>query len=537
MIGSSSIIARSLNPPAITELDASESSLPSILLDARVYFVDRKNSSTATLDTGKGRGLQVSICFADPPALSYVCIHCSGYTEADFSDEPRVVRSEKQFLLLHLSLWGTGFEELVDEYYMYQAIRGKPKLFRIPDLGPRLRSLISLDGFGIYCSDDGECILAGLTYFDGGYQLRSYSSASKCWTVKPAHFELEGLLPNERMPVAAHKVILLGGSLLGWVDLWKGILVCDVLCQDPQLEVGFIPLPFFRNADNHICPWVIRDVTCTNGSLKFIEIEHLSGPPAVDESGEPDVIFDETYSGSPLGGLETEQCKFVDWRATIWNRLLSVNCWRKGFEVHGNDILVEKLVDCTVGVSTVRNLLPSFPTLSICGNDVVHMSSSARLDIGKTQMISIDMSNNTLKGVAQCPPVEVDDNCLYFPCVLSYYLANSPALPHVTRGSNSEDVNECLPQIVQPSNSENVTENESLRSCAQEVISEPNRAQDGGSNFDLPLVVQARNSEYVHAGLPQIEQTSNSENITGNKRQRQVLLFKSNFHSVKVSTI
>ncbi|KAM0863484.1 hypothetical protein ACQ4PT_044560 [Festuca glaucescens] len=230
--GSNSMIAGSLNPPAITELDASAGLPPSILLESRAYFADRKNSTTATLDTGNGRGIQVSICFADPPTLSYVCIHCPGYAEADFSDEPRVVRSEKHFLLLHLSLWGAGFEELIDEYYMYQAaaIPGKPsKLFRIPDLGPRLRNLISLDDFGIYpCNyDDGECILAGLTYFHGGYQLRSYSSASKAWTVKPAHFELEGiLLSNDRMPVAAHKVILLGGGLLGWVDLWKGVLVC-----------------------------------------------------------------------------------------------------------------------------------------------------------------------------------------------------------------------------------------------------------------------------------------------------------------------
>ncbi|KAM0828208.1 hypothetical protein ACQ4PT_067709 [Festuca glaucescens] len=516
MSRSSSIVAGSLNPPAITELDASEGLPPSILLQARVYFADRKNSTMATGHTGKGHDIQVSICFADPPALSYMCIHCPGYTEADFADDPRVVRSEKQFLLLHLPLWATGCERRVDEYYIYQVIRGKPELSRIPDLCPSPSIFLRVDDFGIYCCDDGKYILAGLTYTEGGHQLYSYSSGSKVWTVRPAH--LERLLTEDRMPVAAHKVIQLGGSLLGWVDLWKGILVCDVLCQDPQLVVGYIPLPFTGRTYHHICPWVIRDVTCTNGSLKFIEIEHLSVPAVVDENGALDEMCDEPYFVSPLDDLETEPRKFVDWRATIWT--LSDNYWCKGFEVHGNDILVEELGGCTVGVSTLRNLLPSFPTLSICGDDVVHMSTSGRLDLDKTHMISIDMSNNTLKALTPCPPVEADDNCPHFLSVLSNYLSIPPGLPQVTQASNSENVNEGLPQIVQPNKLGHVKENESLRSCAQEVICEPNGAQDGGSSFDLSLVVQQRNSENVHVDLPQIAQASNSKNVTGNKRLR-----------------
>uniref|UniRef100_A0ACD5T9Q5 Uncharacterized protein n=1 Tax=Avena sativa TaxID=4498 RepID=A0ACD5T9Q5_AVESA len=401
---------------------------------------------------------------------------------------------------------------------MYQAIRGKPELFRIPDICPSPSSFLMVDDFGIHPCDDGEYILAGLTYTLSGYRLYSYSSALKDWTVRPAHLEgqLERLLlKDESMPVAAHKVIPLGGSLLGWVDLWKGILVCDVLCQDPQLVVGYIPLPWTGSTYHHLCPWSVRDVACTNGSLKFIEIEHLSVPDVVDGSRALDAMCDRRYFAHPLDHLlETETEKFVDWR----NSVLSEDCWRRGFEVHGNDILVEELGDCTtVGVSTIRNLLPSFPTLSICGDDVVRMSSSGRFDIDKTQMISIDMSKSTLKALAPCPPVEADYNCPHFPCVLSNYLSKPPALPQAIQ---AQDVKQGLLQIVQPSDSENVTENESIRSCAQEAIAEPNHAQDGGSNFDLSLVVQARNSNYVHADLPQIVQASNPKSLTGNKRLR-----------------
>jgi hypothetical protein len=406
------------NPPAIPEMNTSESLPPSILLEARLYFADRKNPTTATASTGEGHDIQVSICLAAPPALSYVCIHCPGHPPSTFFDDPRVLRSEKQFLLLHLPLWdGAGHNEYLEEYYVYHAIPGKPELIRIPDLRPSRPSIfLTADHFGIHCADDGGFVLAGLTYTGVGHQLYAYSSALKAWTVTPAY--LERLLTEDYMPVRAHKVISFGGGLLGWVDLWRGILVCDVLCRDPHIRLGYIPLPSTATTYHHICPWVIRDVSWVNGSLKFVEIEHLSEPAAVGE---------EPYFVSPLDDFERGPRKFVDWSATVWDLVLSERCWRKGFEVYGNDILGHE--GCAVGVSTVRNLLPAFPTLSICGDDVLHMSSSGRLDVDKTHMFSVDMRKSTLKALTPCPPVQADDKCPYFPSVLSNYLRNTPALP------------------------------------------------------------------------------------------------------------
>jgi hypothetical protein len=120
------------------------------------------------------------------------------------------------------------------------------------------------------------------------------------------------------------------------------------------------------------------------------------------------------------------------------------------------------------------NLVPSFPTLSIHGDDVVHMNCTVRFDLQKARMISIDMSNKTLQTLEPCLPVELDAYCPHFPCVLSKHLSNTPALP----------------QAAQVSNSENVAEGQHPRSCAQDVISVPSRAQNGGLNFDLPLPPQ-----------------------------------------------
>ncbi|KAI4982829.1 hypothetical protein ZWY2020_023321 [Hordeum vulgare] len=112
-----------------------------------------------------------------------------GLQHDNFAGEPRVVRSEKQFLLLHLPLnWSsTSFVRRSSEYFVYQAIPGRPPtLSRIPD--PPGRSFLVAQDLGIHCcgDNDGEYILAGLCPSrddaQGGYELHLYSSVSREWT-------------------------------------------------------------------------------------------------------------------------------------------------------------------------------------------------------------------------------------------------------------------------------------------------------------------------------------------------------------------
>ncbi|RLN39495.1 hypothetical protein C2845_PM01G04630 [Panicum miliaceum] len=100
----------------------------------------------------------------------------------------------------------------------------------------------------------------------------------KTWSVKP--------LPVPDAPSAEHiigeKVITLGQGVLGWVDFRKGVVVCDVL-REP-LDVRFIPLPTpmpenrerlkeFHPGDPAMR---LRDVTFSNGMVKFVEVEQVS---------------------------------------------------------------------------------------------------------------------------------------------------------------------------------------------------------------------------------------------------------------------
>jgi hypothetical protein len=261
------------------ELEASDGHLPSwILLDTRVYLARRHDCTTVSTLRSRGHAIQLTICLAHPSTVSYVCIDCPDLSHANFADVSRVVRSEKQFLLLNLPLnCSTVDVEQSDKYYMYHAVPGSPSLSRIRDPPP---SLLSADHLGIYCCGAGEdYILAGLSL--GWDVLHLYSSTSQVWTVK--HIRLDRSPIGGYMPVGVHKVIPLGGSLFGWVDLWRGMLVCDVLYDDHSVPLWFIPLPGLMpgNKEEHICPWSIRDVTYTNGSLKFVEIEHFRIPDPV----------------------------------------------------------------------------------------------------------------------------------------------------------------------------------------------------------------------------------------------------------------
>ncbi|KAM0931940.1 hypothetical protein ACQ4PT_000026 [Festuca glaucescens] len=112
------------------------------------------------------------------------------------------------------------------------------------------------------------------------------------------------------------------------------MMVCDVLSDDPHdhsVPLWFIPLPGLMpgNKEDHICPWCIRDETCTNGSLKFVEIEHFRIPDAVEESAEPcdpDVIYDDLCFVWPLSEDDSDKMQWphslFGWRAVIWNRVL-----------------------------------------------------------------------------------------------------------------------------------------------------------------------------------------------------------------------
>ncbi|CAL4929325.1 unnamed protein product [Urochloa decumbens] len=212
------IFPESFSPPAPPDAGAARRP-PSILLDLEAYVADRSNATTATATSRLGHTIQVTFCAADPPAMSYLCVHCPCAAESEdsgFGRVPRVVVAEGRFVLLFVR-----FGSRDDELFMYKGDPVSPSLERV-QAGS---SLTRVKEFGIVPrGDEGRhCLLvartlAGLNPIK--LELQIYSSVDQTWSTKP--------LPD--VPGAGctfgEKVITLGEGVLGWVDFRKGVVVC-----------------------------------------------------------------------------------------------------------------------------------------------------------------------------------------------------------------------------------------------------------------------------------------------------------------------
>jgi hypothetical protein len=79
---------------------------------------------------------------------------------------------------------------------------------------------------------------------------------------------------NARSLLSQHltsTVITIGGErgTVGWVDLWHGILLCDLLAENRNLR--YMPLP--KAHDDQGCPRPYRDIAVVGGSLMVADLD------------------------------------------------------------------------------------------------------------------------------------------------------------------------------------------------------------------------------------------------------------------------
>ncbi|KAI4968364.1 hypothetical protein ZWY2020_058019 [Hordeum vulgare] len=310
----------SFHPPAVDHDGASPSCYPLwVLLDDRAYFADRDNATTVHATTSTGHDVKVTFCLADPPAVSHFCVHCAATSIQDLcATEPRVVSSAKDLALLCFAFRHSWHAAIVP---------GEDDSFLVADL--------SLN----YGEDLGH------------YDLHIFSSETNEWSTKHVRLQTPpDVLPLD-LPSQTDKVISLGGSTVGWVDLWRGIVVCDVLDKEPLLR--FIPLPK-ADFDLHRRSRArqVRDVVgFPNGSINFVEVEHclrwftlvkstlkktaerfdvadaISDEELLRHDDTDDVTDDEPVRHAPAGWKLRTMFKSVDW-----------DYWERSHTLHVDDI-------------------------------------------------------------------------------------------------------------------------------------------------------------------------------------------------------
>uniref|UniRef100_A0A0E0CKP7 DUF1618 domain-containing protein n=1 Tax=Oryza meridionalis TaxID=40149 RepID=A0A0E0CKP7_9ORYZ len=328
-------------PPPLHTVDPPGSPPPaSILLEPYGYFSDRTNHTTARGLTRDGKNIVVTFWTATPPRASFFTLHSPDDTKCStFADAPDAVCSDHHLLLLRIPicLEATQIYAINNHYFVYHA--------------------------------------------DGDDEQR------RRLTPVPTPPGLTFAFPN------TSKVIVMGGELgtVGWVDLWHGILVCDILLDNPRLR--YIPLPpplVPRQLRGD--PMFLRDIIVLGGHIKFFE------------------MYNHTGSASAQGWVAaTKKMKISSIASGN-----SSSSWEDDCAIRFSEVPVDSLTFAqmlrlpnlqhgTAGTTrlTLKRLHAGYPALSLHDSDVVYIMHTPDPDEeDKALVIAVDMRNKALKGVA-----------------------------------------------------------------------------------------------------------------------------------------
>ncbi|CAN6314550.1 unnamed protein product [Urochloa humidicola] len=318
------------SPPTIAEA----SSPPAwVLVDRMGYIAKRVNATSARcLVSTSSDIVEVSFCLADPPAISYMCVHCHGLvgcTDWGFFDVPTVVAAEGAFLLLEVSF---SHEDGRRDYFVYKAGAGAPWLCCLPnpfphDISPWEIGILPLGGgdgnSGFIVAALVPIVESVINRTGPPFDLLLFSSGDREWrTVVPQ-------LDPSFKKVFSHsssKVIVLGGGFLGWVDMWRGVMLCDVLAEHPVLRL--IPLPKPRIARTWKSnPEFVRGITSDGDyQLSFVEIQLPKFPSDDLLPSQYDATISDSDSDSD-SGTGGPWYHPHGWKATTWKKDTVFSGW------------------------------------------------------------------------------------------------------------------------------------------------------------------------------------------------------------------
>ncbi|XP_010238827.1 uncharacterized protein LOC104584811 [Brachypodium distachyon] len=261
-----------------------------VLFGSQGYFGDDFNEATATASTRAGRSIKASFFPAPPPHPSKLCVHSPGAT-AEGIEAPRVIAVAGDLILFRVAietgglLWVNRPLSLVQcDYFIYRADPNRPMLRRLPRIG-RPRTYFQDCEVGILPRGDDDYTIAALIPSNGKFRLLTFRSEAWAWSVsaklpvgEEKKFPIE--LPSDESNLAGHRttnVVIIGGEhgTMGWVDLWRGIVFCDVLREPATLRSIPMPLPMNQIiAGSHFGRGMnSRGIAFVKGGcLKFVEL-------------------------------------------------------------------------------------------------------------------------------------------------------------------------------------------------------------------------------------------------------------------------
>ncbi|KAL6648235.1 hypothetical protein ACP70R_012459 [Stipagrostis hirtigluma subsp. patula] len=432
-----------LNPPALPPGD-DDAGIPWVLLDEHAYVAERHNATTAVSTTWNDKKVQVTFCLAHPPRVSYLCVFCP---EAEITLEPKILATEDDIVLLRIIVSSRkGIDILKDaDDFVYEAnAAAGPSLTRLPR-PPSSYGFESYDVGILRCrTNHGQrrsilrahrdnagdfYVVAGLCkdfYLEPGqFVLCLYNSKQPgAWSINTVSLDEQQRLQHGRYFHHVNtNVISVGGDngTMGFVDLWHGILFCDVLRVEasPMLRYVTLPPPILPVVPDMVDARLFRDIAVIGDRIKYVELQ---------VRWEPCPVFEREYI---MDG----------WESATWSRPVAATSpgddWDLGFTRKSSHVPVDSnphfellprvLDDGNMPVPPFRRVHICQPTLSLQDGDTVYFMTKIRRGDAKAWVIAVDMRNNALQGVAEFAAERTTDGSFtYVHSRISKYLTMAP---------------------------------------------------------------------------------------------------------------
>ncbi|CAO2177608.1 unnamed protein product [Urochloa humidicola] len=225
------------------------------------------------------------------------------------------------------------------------------------------------------------------------------------------------------------KTIAIGGEggTVGWVDLWRGILLCDVLSSNPpKLRDIPLPLPARRNWENFLnyraCFYRDVSVDDRRETIKYVEMEITPSDhvPVLPSSRPEEPASYTEWLNSKEECPESYELVPGSWTATTYSLPIPVGSWEDwrcdstvrsdGLKLPDEDDrhykLLQKLVSSSVGEEatclSLGYLNMTYPAIVSDGDeDTVYVMSEGTYRGSMQAVVSVDVKVGALQGVAK----------------------------------------------------------------------------------------------------------------------------------------
>ncbi|KAL6642430.1 hypothetical protein ACP70R_020611 [Stipagrostis hirtigluma subsp. patula] len=295
------------------------STVPSwVVVDKAIYRKDLasfRGATSARARASNGENIRVSFILTALPGTSRLCLHCSERRKLISFDTVEAAHGEAVLFRLKIDYKRLLWDDTAIDYFIYWAAPSGPKLTRLPRwymTEPEIlaaekdgswnrtqRIIMGIMGTGLLLTGcQGEFVVAELQissakleHWDAPLEAKlirlcsdreALASGTAKWEVKDTTARGGKAKFRDLRGWWMTHVVLPYGNYLCWVDYFRGIILCDVNHDSPDIQ--YLPLPLKHVPLGYPDPFLIalptayRAVGITKGgTMKFVNIVRDDG--------------------------------------------------------------------------------------------------------------------------------------------------------------------------------------------------------------------------------------------------------------------